>query len=997
MHLHRLSLQAIGPFPGCHTVDVAELGASGLFLLEGPTGSGKSTLIDAVVFALYGKVASAGASEDRLRSAHAGPEVESWVELVLETGVGIYRVRRTPPYLRPKQRGTGTTLQQASARLWRLTSPDDAVGELVSSRIDEVGLELQRVVGLDRTQFAQTVVLPQGEFAGFLRAEPEARRGLLQKVFGTEVYERVQQRLADLRAQAARDVAAARREADLALARFVGAAAPEPGDALHELDAPDAVGPAELLVAELTAEAVDADSAARAATSDRSAAAAELDARRRLLDAVRRRARLRAEQAALAAAADRHAADLRRWQAGVRADRLWPTVTAAERARVAVRDAAETVAARAAAAAPALREVVGSGDPEVQLKALRVEHEVTSAARGALARAVELEAGLAERRDALAHRRAATRAARDAVAQAETVLAEVPVERAALVQELAAARELAAGAGQAEARLGGSRLRLAAAREADALAAEVAAAEAVVTRCSEVALGAARTVLAAREARIAGLAGELAASLVPGEPCAVCGSTVHPGPAQRPGGDVADVAAAEEQQAAADGDLTEAATALGVLRARHEDRSAAADGTVEGLTALVAEAAGELARAEAAAVRVTELDTALQHLDARVRAAEQRCADERARLAAQEARLTAEAERLDADETEVLSAADGEPSVAARAHRLEVHLGQVDAWRDALSALVAAQERAEHTERELAAALVAEATSEAEVRADRMPAAELAAVRRTLDAHSAAVGRVESALADPDLAEVPEVAEEDVDVSAAEAVLAEAEAVLRAASGRAASAAERAAAARREHEALAAAARALATAAADAGPVTRMADLAAASTSENGLSLATYVLARRFEDLIEAANARLATMSDGRYALERSEEREDVRSRRTGLAMRVLDHATGRSRDPRTLSGGETFYVSLCLALGLADVVTAEAGGVDLGTLLIDEGFGSLDGETLEVVLAELGRLRDGGRVVGVVSHVDSMRSAIAERIEVRRRPDGTSTLTVRA
>ncbi len=160
--------------------------------------------------------------------------------------------------------------------------------------------------------------------------------------------------------------------------------------------------------------------------------------------------------------------------------------------------------------------------------------------------------------------------------------------------------------------------------------------------------------------------------------------------------------------------------------------------------------------------------------------------------------------------------------------------------------------------------------------------------------------------------------------------------------------------------------------------------------------LATYVLGQRFADLVAAANARLSAISDGRYELLRSTEREAVRTRRIGLALAVLDHRTGVARDPRTLSGGETFYISLCLALGLADVVTAEAGGIELGTLLIDEGFGSLDAETLDVVLTELGRLRDGGRTVGVVSHVDTLKQVIAERIEVRRRADGASTLTVR-
>jgi exonuclease SbcC len=997
MHLHRLSLQAIGPFPGTHTIDVAELGASGLFLLEGPTGSGKSTLIDAIVFALYGKVASAGASEDRLRSAHAAPEVESWVELVLETGSGIYRVRRSPAYQRPKQRGTGTTLQQAGVRLWRLTSPDDAVGELLSSRIDEAGLELQRVVGLDRTQFVQTVVLPQGEFAGFLRAEPEARRGLLQKVFGTEVYERLQQRLERMRAQAARDVAAARRDADLALARFVGAVAPEPGHVLHEADAAGSLPVAEAVVVELSGLATEAEAIAREAGAARDAAASEVTTRRAAVEAIRRRTRLRAEQSALAARAEHDAVERDRWEAGVVADRLWPAVSAAQRGRAAVADALDVVGGCVTAASADLRDLVGAGDPEVQLKALRVEHEATATSRAVLARAVELEAGLADRRDALAARRGAVERSRAAMARGEELLAAVPAERAALVADLEAARADALRGGAAQAALAGVRARLVAAREAEALAAEVLAGEALVTRCSEVALGAARSVLAAREARIAGLAGELAAALVPGEPCAVCGSPDHPRPAPAPEAAGADVEGAEEQQAAADGDLAEALTALGVLRARLADRSATAAGTVEELTSLATQAAAALEATTAATARAADLAGALDELDARVGATQAQLAPERARLAQEDGRLAAETEQLAADETEVLSATDGEASVATRVQRLDRYLAQVDAWRDALSVLVGAQDQAEHAERDLAAALGADGVTEERVLAARLAAADLAALRRTLDAYAADVARVAAALADPDLAALPEVAEDDVNVAAAEAVLAEAEAVVRAAAGRATAGAERAAAARRELDALRACVERLSAAVAEAAPVTRMADLAAASSSENGLSLATYVLARRFEDLVEAANARLSAMSDGRYALERSDEREDVRSRRTGLAMRVLDHATGVARDPRTLSGGETFYVSLCLALGLADVVTAEAGGVDLGTLLIDEGFGSLDGETLEVVLAELGRLRDGGRVVGVVSHVEAMKSAIAERVEVRRRADGTSTLTVRA
>ncbi len=233
MHLRSLTLQALGPFAGTYTIDFEQLGASRLYLLEGPTGSGKSTIIEAIVFALYGKVASADSSDDRLRSGYADADTETFVDLVFETGSGEYRVLRSPEWQRAKKRGEGTTKQQPSVKLWRLAGPDGALeaglvdpagGELISTRLDEAGAEIQRAIGLDRAQFVQTIVLPQGEFASFLRADPEHRRSLLQKVFGTAVYERVQDQLAVMRVDAQRAVVAARTAVGAAVAHFVGAA-----------------------------------------------------------------------------------------------------------------------------------------------------------------------------------------------------------------------------------------------------------------------------------------------------------------------------------------------------------------------------------------------------------------------------------------------------------------------------------------------------------------------------------------------------------------------------------------------------------------------------------------------------------------------------------------------------------------------------------------------------------------------------------------------------
>ncbi|MEO6999459.1 MAG: SMC family ATPase, partial [Terracoccus sp.] len=186
MQLHHLEMTAIGPYAGTERVDFASLGRAGLFLLEGPTGSGKSTIIDAITFALYGKVAQASADVERIHSHHADPRTVPLVTLVFETQSGLYRVQRSPRFERPKSRGSGTTVAQPSVKLWRVSAPDDLVGgELLSTNIGDCDDEITRAVGLTRDQFVQTVILPQGEFATFLRAKPEDKGRLLEKVFGT--------------------------------------------------------------------------------------------------------------------------------------------------------------------------------------------------------------------------------------------------------------------------------------------------------------------------------------------------------------------------------------------------------------------------------------------------------------------------------------------------------------------------------------------------------------------------------------------------------------------------------------------------------------------------------------------------------------------------------------------------------------------------------------------------------------------------------------------
>ncbi|WP_421742530.1 AAA family ATPase [Cellulomonas sp.] len=1017
MHLRSLTLQAIGPFAGRHTVDFDALGQAGLFLLEGPTGSGKSTLIDAIVFALYGKVASSEASEERLRSAYAADDVESVVDLVFEVPAGVYRVRRTPAYQRAKRRGTGTTTANATVKAWRLPAgvdldPEtlDAVGVPLGNRLDEIGAEIQKAVGLDRTQFVQTIVLPQGEFAHFLRAKPEERRGLLQKIFGTEVYDRLAQRLAEMRREGDRACATARAALVSASSQLVGAARLTSEDAAEVRAAIDAaVLRSEGLVAGVQAVVtVRTDGLLRLAETARAAATTADEVRRQaraLLDQVTatdalltRRSALRTERAALDAAADVNAEAVLRLTAARSAQAVRPLLVGLERAETAL-DGARKALRAALDAAPEDIAIPPTGT------ALRAHVQATGRAAveeaAALARLVDVEAGLEARRRAVRDARHAIDDLVAAIAADDAWLAARPAARATLLTQLEAARTRAALRGDHEAALASATELVVAHRELAATETSLAAAVEARATSAAVATAALDTERDLRAARIKGLAGEIASGLDDGDPCPVCGSADHPAKAVLDADHVSAerVDRAESDRARAEAGLREAAERCSALVERVDSlRARVGEVTAEEAEQLTIVARAALDEARTAEAEVARVAPVLDGFDAQTHDREAERSAAVARQTGDRSVLEVTVLDLDTSEAEVVTGRGDHPTVAARHAALLERSAASAGVLEALAEEETAQDERDRRRDELAQGLSEHGFDSAgSARAAAVDAAVLAELDRIVTAYASALDRVAAGLAEPAIAELAEDLEVDVEGTRSAETLARTRA--EEAAGEARVASERAAAAAAAADEVLAAAETLAREVEAAGPVSRLADLTGGGGGDNArsLSLATFVLVRRFEDVVAAANERLLLMSDGRYELVRSDEKEDVRARNTGLAMRVVDHVTGQPRDPRTLSGGETFYVSLCLALGMADVVTAEAGGMDLGTLFVDEGFGSLDPHTLDAVLAELGRLRAGGRVVGVVSHVEALKQSIADRIEIRPTAEGPSTLLVRA
>ncbi|WP_417564297.1 AAA family ATPase [Microbacterium sp.] len=991
MKLHRLELEGFGPFLQRQTVDFDAFDDDGLFLITGRTGAGKSSILDGVGFALYGGVPRYDGGAKRLRSDHCRPEDRTEVRLEFTVAERRWRVTRAPEYERPKKSGTGTTKEDHRALVEELVD-----GEWVAraAKPREAGEVLDEILGLNREQFQQVILLAQNRFAQFLLARNDERQALLRTLFGSRRYQDYEDAFEQRRKDADAAVADRRHgvEATLAGAErvivdhgFGGGDFETPDD---DLPMPERIARLDRARARGTYRVETLETDRSAAIAERDVAATAHESLRWTHERVAARGTAREALAALEERTDEIAQARRTLADARRADALRDVLETATRdeQRAAMLADAETdararwaaVGGSADADAAALTALFDTLTGEIAVwQTAHAQEQSLVGLRGDLERVEKDAAAAAARIDELAAQQAA-----------------LPARRAELDTAIRQQADPAATVDDVRRGLVDAQDRLTAARDAQECETALDDTEKAWLAAADAAAAADASARALLRRRVEERAGELAAQLADDEPCPVCGSPVHPHPAPRAPAPVTDdeLERAETANTAAQTRAREAGEAAAAARAAH----AAAAGRAAGLDVVAAQAAVDAAaqRLQVAESAIAARDALLAEraeLDEHARQTEQELAELRPRDTELHAQRAGLAERITAAEAAVGAARGDFASVADRVADGESRRLAAAALRDAIGAAAAAHATAQTSGADRDARVAASDFVDADAaRAALRDAAEQSALDAAVADHGKAVEVQRARLMDLEI-ELAGAPDPLPDLAESSAALADARAAADAATRAAAAAVQALASlddaadrAARAHEAIAELEERRLLIAGVANAI--------AGRNERKMDLETFVLAGELEQIVEAANLRLDEMSSGRYRLQHTDALA-ARNAASGLGLEVVDAFTGHARPAQSLSGGETFLASLALALGLAQVVTDRAGGIRLDTLFIDEGFGSLDPESLDLAMRTLDELRQGGRTVGVISHVETMKEQIPAQLVVETSAHGPSTI----
>ncbi len=913
----KLTLSAFGPYAGRQEIDLGRLGERGLYLITGDTGAGKTTIFDAIAFALYGEPSGRSRDASMLRSKYADPATPTEVELTFLYAGKEYTVRRNPEYMRKKSRGEGETRQAAGAEL-RL--PDGRV----ETKTTAVTQKIIEILGVNRDQFSQIAMIAQGDFLKLLLAETKDRQAHFREIFRTGIYQTFQE---ELKSEAIR-MSGQREEKKKRIQQYIGGILcgeedpllPEiqrarQGDMLTQ----DVLSLLEKLLrqdgeqAEVLKEKLREEEEAIDALTQLITQAKEQQNTRQARD--RAWARLKEMQPELESLAKAAAAEKEKLpqaeQAAREANRIegeLPVYEALDRKKEEIRQGEE----RAARSQKTLTQ------RENAWAALQEEAQALRQEMKGLENAGETRAQLQRACDQADSRIAA--------------LTELLKELKGLNEKQAALEKAQSAYLQAE------RLAEKKKQEADDL----------------------------RLAFNREQAGMMAAQLRPGMACPVCGSTVHPHKAcpsqnapteetvkqaektarqaqqeanarsaaaaeKKALADAAQAGAAEKAKALLNGGTPESAgeTAAGLLRSAQADR--------EGLLAAIQAENNRLRRKEILSGLLPKKEEALEETSQGVAALREQLARDQAHLQAMK------------KQWEERSALLPFPNQAAARREMQALMGQADAlqksaekaeqdYRTCEKEMVALRAQIAQSEALLSNASpvsLEEKQGEKDLRLQKKAAlsALYTQAQHRLATNQTAYQNIQSILSEP--------AAIEQNWQWVNALSATANGALR---------------------------------------------------GKDRVMLETYVQMTFFDRILRRANVHLMRMSGGKYDLIRRAAAENQRSQ-SGLDLDVIDHYNGSTRNVKTLSGGEAFLASLSLALGLSEEIQMSAGGIRLDTLFVDEGFGSLDEDTLQQAMRALTGLTEGNRLIGIISHVAELRREIDKQIYVKKEKTGGSTV----
>lgn len=914
----KLTICGFGPYAAVQELDLERLGSSGLYLITGDTGAGKTTIFDAITFALFGEASGDARKPGMLRSQYARPETPTYVELTFLYGGKRYTIRRNPEYARPKVRGSGTTTQAAGACL---TYPD---GRVVEDR-RQVDQAIRDIIHLDREQFSQIAMIAQGDFRKLLQADTKDRQKIFRQIFKTDAFLSLQEKLKEQVSQvrAAYDGAAGniRREVSTICC----------DDASPYTDQVR-------LAREMALPPADLEPLLDALIQEDQAREADLDAR---LDRLERQIKELTVQQSVAQNFAQKRADL--------------TAAAAKEDQLRQDQAqAQTVLAEAQAKKPeqeALSRQISALEHQLEdydaldrfSQDLALQEHQASQAQQDLDRAGQDCQELTRRLDSLTQER-------QRLDTVELTRQQLLVRQ----QEMTGQKDRLAGLIAAVGTFHAQQQELHRQRQLYLEAAQQA--------------GLARQRYdQTYDSFLDQQAGIIASRLTADRPCPVCGSVDHPHPAVAREG-----APTEEQvrQAKADHDLA--------LREK-EAQSRRADqlsGTVaqsqENVLALLRQVMPGSAMDQAqedASRQIRELDRQLSDLEAQLQKAQ---AEERRKK---------ELDRQIPDCQAALSERQAACVQAKHQRSLALALAEsLRQQRNSLSQRLPCESKA--AARQQIQDLTARAAGLEE--AFTQASAAFQDVQTAIYKAQTTVALLRQELArDPGL-DLPALEEQEQVLTREKRTLTEEQKRV----------CSRMDANQRANRQIHAQLERMATLEEELRWKKALSDTANGTlTGKDKIMLETYIQTTYFDRIVSRANLRLRTMSGGQYDLVRRRS-ADSRVGQTGLELNIIDYYSNTQRSVDTLSGGESFLASLALALGLSDEVQTNTG-IQLDTLFVDEGFGSLDSEALSTAYATLAGLSEGHRLVGIISHVSELKEKIDKQIQVTKDPAGGSVAQI--